>query len=198
MSLQQPLVIVAGKLQQLKSNTLAASDGLAKSLFSTSEPIYGFAGLTTTGIVVKSTSGSGVITTTITGTSGKIAVTNGDGLSGAPTLTIDSGYVGQSSITTLGTISSGTWNGSTVGVPYGGTGAVSFTSNTLLLGHGTAAVGSVATGTNGQILELVLGVPTWVNPSATGVTSVVGTTDRITVNSGTPSAPVVDIASTYV
>lgn len=36
---------------------------------------------------------------------------------------IASSYVGQTSITTLGTINSGVWNGSTVSVSYGGTGA---------------------------------------------------------------------------
>ena len=42
---------------------------------------------------------------------------NGSGVSGNPTI-IDSGYVGQTSITTLGTITSGTWNGSVLGVTY--------------------------------------------------------------------------------
>jgi hypothetical protein len=38
-------------------------------------------------------------------------------------LQIKSTYVGQSSITTLGTITTGTWNGTIVGTTYGGTGA---------------------------------------------------------------------------
>ena len=38
-------------------------------------------------------------------------------------LQIKSTYVGQSSITTLGTITTGTWNGTIVGTAYGGTGA---------------------------------------------------------------------------
>jgi hypothetical protein len=36
---------------------------------------------------------------------------------------IASTYAGQSSITTLGTVTTGTWNGTTVGLSYGGTGA---------------------------------------------------------------------------
>ena len=45
---------------------------------------------------------------TITGTSAKIDVSNGDGVSGNPTLTISATYVGQTSITTLGTVTTGT------------------------------------------------------------------------------------------
>lgn len=41
---------------------------------------------------------------------------------------IASTYVGQSSITTLGTIGTGTWQGSTVAIAYGGTGATSASS----------------------------------------------------------------------
>lgn len=41
----------------------------------------------------------------------------------ADSIDIASTYVGQSSITTLGTIATGTWQGTDVGVAYGGTGA---------------------------------------------------------------------------
>ena len=60
---------------------------------------------------------------TITGTSNKIDVTNGDGVSGNPTLTISSTYVGQTSITTLGTITTGTWSATIITLAKGGTGA---------------------------------------------------------------------------
>ena len=45
-----------------------------------------------------------------------------------------------SSLATVGTITSGTWEGTTVGVEYGGTGATSLTSNSLLTGNGTSAI----------------------------------------------------------
>lgn len=60
---------------------------------------------------------------TITGTASRLAVTNGNGVSGNPTLDIDSGYVGQASITTLGTIGTGTWQATKIGLAYGGTNA---------------------------------------------------------------------------
>lgn len=60
---------------------------------------------------------------TITGTADRVTVTNGNGVSGNPTLDIASTYVGQSSITTLGTITTGVWNGTEIAVANGGTGS---------------------------------------------------------------------------
>ena len=45
-----------------------------------------------------------------------------------------------SSLATVGTITSGTWNADVIGVQYGGTGAATLTSNSLLTGNGTSAV----------------------------------------------------------
>lgn len=55
---------------------------------------------------------------TITGTADKITVTNGNGVSGDPTLTIAATYAGQNSITTLGTITTGVWNGTAIADAY--------------------------------------------------------------------------------
>ena len=69
----------------------------------------------------------------------------GSGLTGngiGTALDIASTYPGQSSITTLGTITTGTWNGSTIAVGNGGTGTTSFTSGELLVGNGTSAITS--------------------------------------------------------
>lgn len=49
-------------------------------------------------------------------------------------------WAGTNKITTLGTVTTGTWNGSTVDVAHGGTGATTFTSGAALIGNGTGAV----------------------------------------------------------
>lgn len=81
-----------------------------------------FAAYNTNGILVQ-TAANTFTGRTITGTTDKITVTNGDGVSGNPTIDIASTYVGQSSITTLGTIATGVWNGTDIAVADGGTGA---------------------------------------------------------------------------
>jgi len=46
----------------------------------------------------------------------------------------------SSSLTSVGTIATGVWNGTTVDVGHGGTGATSFTSGSLLKGNGSSAI----------------------------------------------------------
>jgi hypothetical protein len=57
---------------------------------------------------------------------------------------IDTGYVGQTSLTTLGTITTGTWNGTTIGLAYGGTGVdnTAISQNFALLGPSTGGAGN--------------------------------------------------------
>lgn len=74
------------------------------------------------GLLTRTASGT-FTSRTVTGTASRISVTNGDGVSGNPTLDIHTSYVGQTSITTLGTITVGTWQATTLALAYGGTGA---------------------------------------------------------------------------
>lgn len=59
-------------------------------------------------------------TITTTGTANRISVSNG--ATTTPTIDIAATYVGQSSITTLGTIGTGTWNANAIALGKGGTG----------------------------------------------------------------------------
>lgn len=80
----------------------------------------------------------------------------------ADAIGISSTYVGQSSITTLGTIATGAWQATAVGAAYGGTGKTTLTSNGILYGNGTGAVGVTAAGADSAILQSNNGTPTWV------------------------------------
>jgi len=91
--------------------------GLAFSQFSGAGQITAGAGLTKTGNVID-----------VGGTSNRITVN-------ADSIDIASTYVGQTSITTLGTVTSGTWNATTVGVAYGGTGLTSATKGSVLVAN---------------------------------------------------------------
>jgi len=59
-------------------------------------------------------------------------------------LQVNTGYVGQTSITTLGTITTGTWHGNVLGATYGGTG-VNNGSNTITLGGNINTAGALTT-----------------------------------------------------
>jgi len=76
-------------------------------------------------------------TFSVTGTANRISV-SGTGVDIAST------YVGQNTITTLGTVGTGTWNGSVIGSTYGGTG-VNNGSNTITLGGNLTTSGAFAT-----------------------------------------------------
>lgn len=112
-------------------------------VLTTNDPIT----LDTTNLVFAQFSGAGAIeagdgltktgnTIDAVGTADRITVD-------ASSIDIASTYVGQSSITTLGTVTTGTWNGTAIAVANGGTGATSLTG--FLVGNGTSAVTASAT-----------------------------------------------------
>lgn len=55
-------------------------------------------------------------------------------------------YAGQSTITTLGTVTTGVWNGTTIAVPNGGTGVTTLTG--LVKGNGASAFSAAVAGTD--------------------------------------------------
>lgn len=92
------------------------------------------------GRITAASSGGGGSVTSVTGTLNRITSTGG----ATPVIDIASNYVGQTSITTLGTITSGTWNGSVVTGTYGGTG-VNNGTNTITLGGNISTAGVLTT-----------------------------------------------------
>ena len=88
------------------------------------------------------------------GTTNRISVT-------ADAVDIDAAYVGQTSITTLGTIGTGTWQGTVIGTTYGGLGAsaAAFADDSLIKKTGgnpgsfTTATAVSAAGAAGDYLD---------------------------------------------
>ena len=84
----------------------------------------------------------------------------------------------SSSLTSVGTIATGTWNGTTIAIANGGTGATTATAafdalspmttaGDIIYG-GTSGTGTrLAKGTDGQVLTLASGVPTWTSGVST-------------------------------
>lgn len=109
-------------------------------------------GLATNGIATRTATDTWT-TRTMTGTSNRITITHGDGVSGNPTFDIAATYVGQTSITTLGTIATGTWNGTAIGSTFGGTGQTTVAVGDILLGTGVNTWGKLAIGSSGTVLK---------------------------------------------
>lgn len=112
-------------LQKPAGSYTLGSTSLSFAQFSGTGQITAGAGLTKTGNTLN-----------IGGTSNRITVN-------ADTVDIAATYTGQTSITTLGTIATGNWNGTVINVAYGGTGATTLTG--YLKGNGTSAFTGVST-----------------------------------------------------
>jgi len=137
------------------------------------------------------------------GTSNRISVT-------ADAIDIASTYVGQTSITTLGTVATGTWNATTIGTTKGGTGLTSFTSGGAVYATSTSALttgtlpvtagGTGATTLTGYVKGTgtsaltaastipntdITGLGTMSTQAANNVAITGGTIDGITIDGGT-------------
>jgi len=124
------------------NGTLALTSDLSSGYQPLDATLTALAGYNTNGILTQ-TSADTFAGRTITGTSNRLTVTNGDGVSGNPTLDISSSYVGQATITTLGTVTTGTWNATAVAGQYGGTG-VNNSGKTITLGGNLTTSGAYA------------------------------------------------------
>ena len=76
-----------------------------------------------------------------------------------------------SSLTTVGTIGSGVWQGTVITPTYGGTGLSTLTANSVIIGNGTSNPTFVAPSSNGNILTS--NGTNWISstPAASGVTA---------------------------
>ncbi len=104
----------------------------------------------------KGTSSGGTVTS-VSGTTNRITSTGG----ATPVIDISASYVGQSSITTLGTVTTGTWNATAISAVKGGTGQTGYAIGDILYASSTTSLSKLPVGNNGQVLSLVAGSPAW-------------------------------------
>ena len=95
---------------------------------------------------------AGVIT--VGGTTDRITVNT-------HSIDIASTYAGQSSITTLGTVTTGTWNATAIDATHGGTGQTTWAKGDLLYASDANTLTKLNAGTNGQVLMQQGGLPVW-------------------------------------
>ena len=97
---------------------------------------------------------SGVLA--VVGTSDRITVNAND-------IDIASTYVGQASITTLGTVTTGEWTATVISPTHGGTGFETYTKGDILYSDATNSLAKLTAGSNYQFLMVdpVNGTPVW-------------------------------------
>ena len=113
--------------------------------------------LGTTNITVEQFSGAGQISAgsalTKSGNTLNVAVDDSTIEVSSDELQIKTTYPGQTSITTLGTIATGTWQGTVIDEVYGGTGQSSYTTGDVLYASGANTLAKLALGASGKILQ---------------------------------------------
>lgn len=70
-------------------------------------------------------------------------------------------WTGSANITTLGTITTGTWNATAIGPTKGGTGLTTYTAGDLIYSNSSNSLAKLGIGSDGQVLTLASGLPTW-------------------------------------
>lgn len=136
--------------------------------------------------VVGSGGGGGGSVNSVTGTANRIVIT---GTATDPIVNISTSYVGQNTITTLGTITTGVWNGTTIAVANGGTGAT--TPSGARTNLGATTVGSnIFTSTNPSAI-------TFLRANADNTVDWLSASDfRTAIGAGTGSGTVTSVSFT--
>jgi hypothetical protein len=147
-------IAIAAFAKANAANILAYNTGIGANAYATS---VGTAGNNYTDAV----GAAGNAYATAIGTAANTNAANASYLSTGtvPSAQISGSYTG---ITGVGTITAGVWNGTTITVPYGGTGMTSFTSNGILFGNTAGSLKVTAAGTEGQVLQAsAAGIPSF-------------------------------------
>ncbi len=96
-----------------------------------------------------------------------------------------------SSLTTVGTIGTGVWNATAIGSTKGGTGQTSYATGDILYASAANTLSKLPAGSNGQVLTLAAGVPSWAagggSGTVTSITAGTGLSGGTITTSGTIS-----------
>jgi len=131
--------------------------------------------------------------TSVSGTTNRITVTPS---SPNPTVDISANYVGQPSITTLGTITTGTWNAGVISPTFGGTGVNNGVKTITLGGNLTTSGAFNSTFTMTGTTNVTFPTSGTLSTSTGTVTSVTGTANQVAVANGT-TTPVISLIGPY-
>jgi hypothetical protein len=192
----------------LTTSNLASNAAITNAQLANSSTTLGNTTMTLGGTVTSVTGLTSVTSTGFTGaltgnasTATKLAATkniNGVAFDGSADITIAAdantltgttlaSNVVNSSLTSVGTITTGVWSGTTISIAKGGTGATTkaaafdalspmTTSGDIIYGNTNGTGTRLAKGTNGQVLTLASGLPSWAAPSGITTLAAIGST----------------------
>lgn len=169
---------------------ITASDDAANSRTNVSlgSVLNTLAGYNTNGLFTQTAAGT-FTGRSVAGTANRVTVTNGDGVSGNPQVDIASTYAGQSSITTVGTITSGTWNGNRIAFS-----SIAQIPTARLIGRSSAGTGDPETISVAGGAALASGT-LYIDAFTGDVTKVAGATTLTITNNATTFEKMQDIAT---
>jgi len=193
----------------LKGTTVAINSTTASTNTYTGALIVG-GGLGVGGAVYAT---SAVLTNALPATSGGTGINNGSStitvggnvtMSGAYTFTgtltantavtfpttgtlVNSAVTTLSSLASVGTITTGTWNATTIGATSGGTGTGTYATGDILYASATNTLSKLNIGSTGQLLTVTAGVPAW-QPAPISLPSQTGNSGKFLTTNGTTSS----------
>jgi hypothetical protein len=184
---QTPLPVIVGTTGIVFSQfgaplTYSAGTGLNES------PAYTF-NIATTGVGAATYGSASQVPVIGVNTQGQITTASNTSIAIAASQitsgTIDSARISGSytGITGVDTLTVGTWNATTIGVAYGGTGLTSYTAGDIVYASGTATISKLALGTTGYVLAAGAAAPEYVAQSTLDVGNAANvTTTAVTAN----------------
>jgi hypothetical protein len=170
----------SGAITALTGDVTASGPGAAAATLATVNSNVGSFG-SSTSIPSFTVNAKGLITAA----SGNAVVAPAGTLSGT---TLNATVV-SSSLTSVGTISSGTWQGTSIAPTHGGTGLSAYSTGDILYASASNVLSALSIGSSGQVLTVSGGIPSWQTATTGTVTSVAlsdGSTSPIYSISGSP------------
>jgi hypothetical protein len=141
-----------------------STDALSANLFNTNATTLNIGGAATT-ITLGAVTGATTIRNNLSLSTGKEYQINGISVISSDTL--GSG-VTESSLTSLGTVTTGTWSATEIAVDKGGTGITSYTAGDIVYASGASSISKLPIGSNNYVLVSDGSSPVWTQNTGTG------------------------------
>jgi len=140
------------------------TDAITANLFNTNATTLNIGGAATA-LTVGATSGTTTIRNDVSLSSSKVYRINGTSVLSSDTL--GSG-VTESSLTSLGTVITGTWSATEIAVDKGGTGITSYTAGDIVYASGASSISKLPIGSTNYVLVSDGSSPVWTQNTGTG------------------------------